>query len=161
MIRFVFQLVQMLVISAAAIAVAIAGVVYLARMGGPVRPDEYHAFSQAEFITLVLAALTVVLTALAIVLALGGAVGYVAIRAAATSAAEAAARAAADQAAREVAQQVAAVEARDIAEKVAREVAPAVAAREAENQFKLFTTGADSSGFADAAGGEGANPPAV
>ena len=103
MIRRALSIASGLTVITAAIVVAAGLFTFLTRMRGPVTPDAYHAYSQAEFVTIILSAVTVILTTLAIVLALGRAVGYVTIRDAATRGAEAEARRVATEIAAEVA----------------------------------------------------------
>jgi hypothetical protein len=96
-----------LIIAGSMLTMAVLAVVYLPRIGQPVGEAAHEAFSQAEFVTIILTAVTVILAALTIVLALAGAVGYVTIRDAARGAAEAAARERAEEVARSVAGRVA------------------------------------------------------
>ena len=87
---------------------AVAAIVYLPSMGAPVAPDQAQAFTRAEFITIVLTAVTVVLAAMAIMLAIAGFYGYVQLRASVHDVA----RRTAERVAREVAEPVAARSAR-------------------------------------------------
>ena len=135
MIRRVLSIASGLVVITAAIVVGAGLFIFFLRMKGPTAPDAYHAYSQVEFVTIILTAVTVVLTALAIVLALAGAIGYVTIKDAATRGAEA--------------------EGRRVAAEVAKEVASEVAARTAE-EITTQTSGRDVQAgeqFARAQGG--------
>ena len=104
---------------------AVALFIYLPRLGAPAAPDAREAFSRAEFVTIILAAVTVVLAALTIVLAVAGAVGYVTIRDAATAAAE---RAAAEIATKK-ATEIATERSETVATRVAEQTASSVAGR--------------------------------
>jgi len=104
--RLVFNSLQVLAL-VGVIAAAIEATIYLPRVGAFAPASTQNAFTEAEFITIVLAAVSVMLTALAIFLAVAGFFGYVQLRASAHKVA------------------------RETADRVAREVAPPVAAREA------------------------------
>jgi Na+-transporting methylmalonyl-CoA/oxaloacetate decarboxylase gamma subunit len=91
----------------AIVVIAVMAVVYLPRFGTQAVAEVGSAFSRAEFITIILAAVTVILAALTIVIAAAAVVGYVAIRDAATKAADKTASAVAAEKAEEVATRVA------------------------------------------------------
>jgi len=82
-------------------------VVYLPRVGLPVAPDAAQAFTRAEFITIILSAVTAILSALMIMIAILAFWGYATLR---------------EEARRT---------AKEIASTVAKEIAGPVAAREA------------------------------
>lgn len=80
-----------LLATAALVTLAIFAAVYLPGRGIMAGAEVGSAFTRAEFITIILAAVTVILAVLAIVLAVAAVAGYVAIRDAAIKAAEIAA----------------------------------------------------------------------
>jgi hypothetical protein len=82
-----FGIAYRLVVMTFLATIVVIGIIWFVHSGEPLAPDARIAYTQAEFITIILTAITVILAALALVIAMAGVVGYVTIRKAAEDAA--------------------------------------------------------------------------